>query len=262
MKVSSWNVNSLKVRLPQLLDWLSRQTPDAVCLQETKLEDPKFPLKEIEAAGYHCAWSGQKTYNGVAILSRIPLVDIATAIPAFPDEQKRVIAGTLGEGSGAFRIVCAYVPNGQMVDSEKYQYKLRWLAAFRDWIREELKRYSRLAVLGDYNIAPTDSDVHDPKAWAGHVLCSAREREAFRRLLELGLKDGFRLFTQPERSFTWWDYRMNAFKRNLGLRIDHILLSPELAAACRACTIDVSPRKLERPSDHAPVVAELEAQPL
>lgn len=262
MKVTSWNVNSLKVRLPHLLDWLRQQAPDAVCLQETKLEDSRFPLKEIESAGYRCAWSGQKTYNGVAILSRTPPVEVEAGIPGFADEQKRVIAATLGEGRGAFRVICAYVPNGQAVDSEKYHYKLRWLASFRDWIRGELTRHPRLAVLGDYNIAPADSDVHDPKAWDGQVLCSGPERKAFRDLLDLGLKDSFRMFAQPEKSFTWWDYRMNAFKRNHGLRIDHILLSPELASGCRACTIDVSPRKLERPSDHAPVVAELEPQPL
>jgi exodeoxyribonuclease-3 len=258
MKVSSWNVNSLKVRLPHLLDWLTKQTPDAVCLQEIKLEDPKFPLKEIEEAGYRCAWSGQKTYNGVAILSRTPLADVAMGIAGFPDEQKRVIAATIGEGSDAFRLVCAYVPNGQAVDSEKYYYKLKWLGAFRDWLSTELREHPRLAVVGDYNIAPADVDVHDPKVWEGQVLCSPRERKAFRDLLDLGLKDSFRMFAQPERSFTWWDYRMNAFKRNLGLRIDHILLSGELASRCRSCTIDVSLRTLERPSDHAPVIAELE----
>ena len=258
MKLASWNVNSLKVRLPHLLDWLAGQTPEIVCLQETKLEDAKFPLDEIEAAGYHCAWSGQKTYNGVAILSRAALSEVATAMLAFPDEQKRIIAATAGDGEGAIRVVCAYVPNGQAVGSEKYEYKLKWLSAFRGWLDEELRRHPRLAVLGDYNIAPADEDVHDPKAWEGRILCSSRERQAFRTLLALGLKDRFRMFTQPERSFTWWDYRMNAFKRNLGLRIDHVLLSPDLASRCRTCTIDVEPRRLERPSDHAPVIAYLE----
>jgi exodeoxyribonuclease-3 len=258
MKLASWNVNSLKVRLPHLLEWLAGQAPEIVCLQEIKLEDAKFPLAEIEAAGYRCAWSGQKTYNGVAILSRAALSEVATAMPAFPDEQKRVIAASVGEGEDALRVVCAYVPNGQAVDSEKYEYKLKWLSAFRSWLDEELRRHPRLAVLGDYNIAPADEDVHDPKAWEGQILCSSRERQAFQTLLALGLKDGFRLFTQPEQSFTWWDYRMNAFKRNLGLRIDHVLLSPDLASRCRACTIDVEPRRLERPSDHAPVIADLE----
>jgi len=258
MKLASWNVNSLKVRLPHLLDWLAGQAPEIVCLQEIKLQDAKFPLGEIEAAGYRCAWSGQKTYNGVAILSRSALSEVATAMPAFPDEQKRMIAATVGEGEDAIRVVCAYVPNGQAVDSEKYEYKLKWLSAFRSWLDEELRRHPRLAVLGDYNIAPADEDVHDPKAWEGQILCSSREREAFRNLLALGLKDSFRMFAQPERSFTWWDYRMNAFKRNLGLRIDHVLLSPDLASRCRTCTIDAEPRRLERPSDHAPVIAQLE----
>ena len=258
MQFASWNVNSLKVRLPHLLDWLARQAPQIVCLQEIKLEDAKFPVEEIQAAGYHCAWSGQKTYNGVAILSRDTLAGVAAGMPAFPDEQKRVVAATVGEGADAIRVVCAYVPNGQAVGSEKYEYKLRWLAAFRRWLEEELKRNPRLAVLGDYNIAPADEDVYDPKLWEGQILCSSREREAFGELLALGLRDSFRMFAQPEKSFTWWDYRMNGFKRNLGLRIDHILISSELALRCRACSIDIEPRRLERPSDHAPVMADLE----
>ena len=258
MKFVSWNVNSLKVRLPHLLEWLARQAPQIVCLQEIKLEDARFPVEEIEAAGYRCVWSGQRTYNGVAILSRTVLSDIAAGMPAFPDEQKRVVAATVGEGADAIRVVCAYVPNGQAVGSEKYEYKLNWLAAFRLWLEEEQKKNPRLAVLGDYNIAPADEDVHDPKAWEGQILCSPKEREAFRKLLALGLKDSFRMFTQPAKSFTWWDYRMNGFKRNLGLRIDHILLSPELAMRCRTCAIDLEPRRLQRPSDHAPVMAELE----
>ena len=253
MKLATWNVNSLKVRLPHLLDWLGRQEPDIVCLQELKLEDVNFPRAQIEAAGYRCAISGQKTYNGVAILSRAPLAEIQAGIPGFDDPQKRVVSATV-EGT---RIVCAYVPNGQSVSSDKYEYKLMWLAAFERWLREELSRHPRLVVLGDYNVAPEDRDVHDPKAWEGQVLCSEPEREAFRKLLGLGLADGFRLFDQPEKSFTWWDYRMNGFRRNLGLRIDHILLSPELAVRCASCAIDLEPRRLERPSDHAPVVAEL-----
>ena len=259
MKLASWNVNSLKIRLPQLLDWLARQTPDVVCLQETKLEDDRFPVLEIEAAGYRCAWSGQKTYNGVAILSRGSLADVATGIPGFPDDQKRVIAASIGRGADAIRVACVYVPNGQAVGSEKYEYKLRWLAACRSWVEQELIRHPRLAVLGDYNVAPADEDVHDPKAWEGRVLFSVAEREAFRNLLALGLKDAFRMFTQKEKSFTWWDYRMNGFRRNLGLRIDHILVSRELAERCASCAIDLGPRKLERPSDHAPVIAELGA---
>lgn len=258
MRFASWNVNSLNVRLPHLLDWLARQAPEIVCLQEIKLEDAKFPVEAIEAAGYHCVWSGQKTYNGVAILSRAILEDAVAGMPAFPDEQKRVIAATVGKGPDAIRVVCAYVPNGQAVDSEKYEYKLRWLAAFRRWLEEGLEQNPRLAVLGDYNIAPADEDVYDPRAWDGQILCSPKEREAFRMLLALGLKDSFRMFAQQGKSFTWWDYRMNGFRRNLGLRIDHILLSPELALLCRGCAIDVEPRRLQRPSDHAPVMAELE----
>lgn len=262
VKLASWNVNSLKVRLPHLLDWLEKQSPYAVGLQEIKLEDAKFPLEPIQAAGYSCVWSGQKAYNGVAIICRSPLTDIVSGIPGFSDEQKRLIAATAGEGADAIRIVCAYVPNGEAVDSDKYRYKLRWLEAFRAWLGEELGRHSRLVVLGDYNIAPTDADVYDPLALEGRVLCSPRERQAFRGLLALGLRDSFRMFTQPERSFTWWDYRMNAFKRNFGLRIDHILLAARLASFCRSSSIDVSPRRLERPSDHAPVVVELEHPPL
>jgi len=256
MKLATWNVNSLKVRLGHLLDWLARNQPDVVCVQETKLEDAKFPRADLENAGYHSAYSGQKTYNGVAILARAPLEAVATGIPGFGDEQKRVLSATV---AGA-RIVCAYVPNGQSVESEKYRYKLDWLAAFERWLGAELKTHPRLAVLGDYNIAPDDRDVHDPQLWQGQVLCSEPERAAFERLLGLGLKDSFRLFDQPERSFSWWDYRMNAFRRKMGLRIDHILLSDTLAAQCTGCTIDLEPRRLERPSDHAPMVAEISIQ--
>lgn len=253
MKIATWNVNSLKVRLPQVLDWLAANSPDALCLQELKLEDAAFPRAEIEAAGYHASFAGQKTYNGVAILSREPVQDVTVGIPGYADEQKRVIAATLG----GVRLVCVYVPNGQSLDSDKYRYKLEWLAALTAWLQGELSRHPALAVLGDYNIAPEDRDVYDPAAWEGQVLCSALEREAFRGMLGLGFKDAFRLFEQAEKSYSWWDYRMNAFRRKLGLRIDHILLSAPLAQSCAACTIDTAPRKLERPSDHAPVVAEV-----
>ncbi len=253
MRIASWNVNSLKVRLPQVLDWLERHRPDALCLQELKLEDANFPKAEIEAAGYRCAYFGQKTYNGVAILSREPATATTYGVPGYEDPQRRVISASIGE----LRLVCAYVPNGQSVDSDKYRYKLDWLAAFGAWIERELAAHPRLAVLGDYNIAPEDRDVHDPKAWEGQVLVSPAEREAFRRLTGLGLRDGFRLFEQPDKSFSWWDYRMNGFKRNLGLRIDHILLSPALADHCSGCFIDLEPRRAERPSDHAPVVADI-----
>ena len=254
MKLATWNVNSLKVRLPHLLDWLVAAGPDVVCLQETKLEDAKFPRAEIEAAGWQVAFSGQKTYNGVAILSRAPLTGVQAGIPGFADEQKRVLAATVGDT----RVVCVYIPNGQALDSDKYVYKLAWLDALLAWLRDELTRHPRLALLGDYNIAPADADVHDPAAWAGNVLVSAPERERFRALEALGLKDAFRRFPQADKSFSWWDYRQAGFRRNLGLRIDHILLSPPLAAACTACEIDKAPRKLERPSDHTPVIATLE----
>jgi exodeoxyribonuclease-3 len=255
MKLATWNVNSLKVRLPQLLDWLAKHAPDVVCLQETKTEDQNFPVPEIEAAGYRTAFYGQRTYNGVAIVSRAPLADVQAGIPGFEDEQRRVVTASMGD----VRVVCAYVPNGQAVGTEKYEYKLKWLRAFAEWLRGELAQHPKLVVLGDCNVAPEDRDVHDPKLWAGQVLCSEEERAAFRRLLDLGLRDSFRLFDQPEKSFTWWDYRMNQFKRNMGLRIDHILASPELAARCTSCTIDLEPRRLERPSDHAPVLAEIAA---
>ncbi len=253
MKLATWNVNSLKVRLPHVLDWLKQHQPDALCLQELKQEDKNFPLAEIEAAGYRAVFSGQKTYNGVAILSKVSLQDVCIGIPDYEDEQKRVLAATLD----GVRLVCVYVPNGQSVDSDKYQYKLQWLEALTAWLRDELTRYPELALLGDYNIAPEDRDVHDPKAWEGSVLCSAPEREAFRKLLQLGLKDSFRLFPQEEGAFTWWDYRMHAFRRKLGLRIDHILLSDALVPECVSCVADIEPRKLERPSDHAPVIAEI-----
>ena len=253
MKLATWNVNSLKVRLDHLLAWLGREGPDVVCLQETKTEDAAFPAAAIEAAGYQVAFSGQKTYNGVAIVSRLPMTDVVAGIPGYADEQKRVLSATVQ----GVRIVCAYIPNGQSVDSDKYRYKLEWLAALTAWLQSEIASHPRLALLGDYNIAPEDIDVHDPAAWAGQVLCSVPERDAFRALIALGLSDSFRRFPQPERSFTWWDYRMNAFRRKMGLRIDHILLTTPLAETCTACRVDASLRGLERPSDHAPVIAEL-----
>ena len=253
MKLATWNVNSLKVRLPHLVDWLQSAQPDIICLQELKLEDSKFPSEALQAAGYTTVSSGQKTYNGVAILARRPLEDVQTGIPGFADEQKRVIAATVG----VTRVVCLYAPNGQALDSDKFEYKLRWYQALREWLAAELLRYPDLAVLGDLNIAPEDRDVHDPKAWEGQTHVSAPERAAFNTLLELGLRDSFRLFEQPEKSYSWWDYRMMGFRRNAGLRIDFVRLSASLANRCIACTIDKAPRKLERPSDHAPVVADL-----
>ena len=255
MKFASWNVNSLKVRLPHLADWLAQARPDVLCVQETKSEDAKFPRAEIEAFGYRVVFSGQKTYNGVALLARMPLEfeDVVAGIPGFADEQKRVLAATV---SGV-RVVCVYCPNGQAVGSDKYDYKLRWYAALKDYLAAELARHPLLAVAGDFNVAPEDRDVHDPKAWEGEVHVSGPERAAWRALLGLGLKDSFRLFEQPEKTYSWWDYRMMAFRRNAGLRIDHILLSGPLAARCTAGAVDRSPRKLERPSDHAPVIAEI-----
>jgi exodeoxyribonuclease-3 len=216
-----------------------------------KQEDHNFPCAEIEAAGYQVAFSGQKTYNGVALLARQPITDVLYGNPHFPDEQKRLITGTVGDT----RVICAYMPNGQAVGSDKYDYKLRWLDALAIWVGEELAAHPKLALCGDYNIAPDDRDVHDPKAWAGSILCSEPERAAFQRLIGLGLEDSFRLFEQPEKTYSWWDYRMLGFQKNQGLRIDHVLLSKALAETCTAAGIDRAPRKLERPSDHAPAWA-------
>lgn len=217
------------------------------------MEDAKFPLVAFDEIGYQAVFSGQKTYNGVAIISRARPEDVTKDMVGYDDHQKRVIAATVN----GVRVVCAYVPNGQTVESEKYQYKLNWLAALQSYMRDTISAYGDVALLGDYNIAPEDRDVHDPKAWEGQVLCSVPERDAFRALVALGLTDSFRLFEQPEKSFSWWDYRMNGFKRNLGLRIDHILLTADLAGRCTGSVIDVEPRKLDRPSDHAPVVADI-----
>ena len=252
MKIATWNVNSLRIRLPQVMQWLIREQPDILALQETKTEDSNFPAAQLAETGYRAVYSGQKSYNGVAVLSKAPATDPVTDPDGLDDPQRRILAVTVGD----VRIVDLYVPNGSEVGSEKYRYKLDWLAKLRDWLCAELERHPRLIALGDFNIAPEDRDVYDPAAWHEKILCSTPEREAFRGLLELGLSDTFRQFEQPERSFTWWDYRLNGFRRNLGLRIDHILASPALRARCLACRVDVEPRKLERPSDHAPVVAE------
>lgn len=255
LTVATWNVNSLKVRLPHLTDWLAARATDIVCLQETKLIDEKFPVDELKKFGYSSVFAGQRTYNGVAVLLRDGAVSAPTEVqvnlPNFEDEQKRLLAVSVD----GLRVVCAYFPNGQAVDSDKYEYKLRWIAALTEWLRDELARHDKLLLAGDFNIAPEPRDVHDPVLWDGRVLFSAPERAAFRALLDLGLKDSFRLFEQPERSYTWWDYRNMAFRRKWGLRIDHILLSPLLAAQCSACTIDIDLRRREQPSDHAPVIA-------
>ncbi|MBK8739728.1 MAG: exodeoxyribonuclease III [Betaproteobacteria bacterium] len=253
MKIATWNINSLKIRLPHVLAWLAEHQPDVLCLQELKLDDPHFPVDAIAAAGYCAVFSGQKTYNGVAILSRSAASDVQISIPGYDDPLRRVIAATVD----GIRVVCFYVPNGQSVDSDKYQYKLQWLGRATDWLRGEVVGHERIAVTGDFNIAPEDRDVHDPELWRGQVLCTDAERAAFRGWVDLGLVDSFRLFEQPERTFSWWDYRMLGFQKNHGLRIDHILLSPALAKSCERVWIDRAERKKAQPSDHAPVVAEL-----
>jgi len=256
LKLATWNVNSLNVRLPRLVDWLGATRPDVVCLQETKIVDAKFPHAALAAAGYASHFVGQNTYNGVALLVRDgvgPVADVTLALPEFADEQKRVIAATIA----GIRFVDFYVPNGQAVDSDKYRYKLDWCRAATAFLARERERHPRLIVLGDFNIAPEDRDVHDPELWRGQVMCSDAERKVFRDWLALGLHDSFRLFPQPANTFSWWDYRMLAFPKNRGLRIDHILLSPPLAERCTACRIDRNARKGEKPSDHAPVIVDL-----
>ena len=252
MKIATWNVNSLKVRLPQVLDWLAAAQPDVLCLQETKLTDDNFPAAEIEASGYNVVYSGQKTYNGVAIISKGKADDIITDVPGLEDPQRRILGATIG----GVRVLDLYVVNGQEVGSEKFVHKLHWLEQVTDHIREQLKQHQRLIVLGDFNIAPDDRDVHDPEAWHERILCSTPERTALQKILDLGMADTFRLFEQDDNSYSWWDYRAAAFRRNRGLRIDLILASPALTEACLACHIDKEPRGLERPSDHTPVVAE------
>ena len=253
MRLATWNVNSLAVRLPQVLDWLKVNPVDALALQETKLADDKFPAAEFEAAGYRVARFGQKTYNGVALLSRGDATQVQKNIPGLDDDQARVIAATLG----TLRVIGAYFPNGQAPDSDKFQYKMRWLHALREWVRTELAAHPHLVLMGDFNVAPEDRDVYDPVAWAGQIHCTPEEREHFRALVGLGLVDAFRLFEQPPKSWSWWDYRNLAFRKNQGLRIDHILISEALKPKVSACVIDKLPRKNERPSDHAPVIVEL-----
>ncbi len=255
MKLVTWNVNSLNVRLPRLLAWLAAHRPDVVCLQETKLEDARFPHAELREAGYAAHAFGQKTYNGVALVVRegLAVADIATGLPGYADEQKRVIAATVA----GVRVICAYVPNGQEVGSDKYAYKLAWCDAATAMLRDALAAHVHLAFCGDMNIAPEPRDVHDPAAWEGQVLFSGPERARFREWLSLGLVDSFRLFDQPPNTFSWWDYRMLAFPKNRGLRIDHVLLSAALTQRCKAVRIDRNERKGEKPSDHAPVIAEL-----
>jgi exodeoxyribonuclease-3 len=276
-RIAAWNVNSLKVRLPQVLRWLQDQEKakkpiDALCLQELKLTDDKYPHRELEEAGYLSLAAGQKTYNGVAIIVRkaalAPMAsDLETAflkpvrnIPGNADEQQRILAATVCfKGMQPVRLISAYFPNGQSPASDKFVYKLGWLKALEAWLKDELSQNSRLALLGDFNIAPTDVDVHDPSKWVGQNLVSPPEREAFQNLIELGLTDSFRMFEQASKSFSWWDYRMMGFRRNAGMRIDHILLSDALKEKCSASLIDKEPRTWEQPSDHAPVIAEIKA---
>jgi exodeoxyribonuclease-3 len=252
MKIASWNVNSLRVRLPQVLDWLETAQPDVLGIQETKLTDENFPAEEIEAAGYQVVYSGQKTYNGVALLSKTPIEDVITDVPGLDDPQRRILGATVN----GVRVLNLYVVNGQEVGSEKFAYKLDWLQRVTDYIEQDLKNHERYVVMGDFNIAPTDADVHDPERWHEKILCSTPEREALKKILDLGFSDTFRRFEQDANTFSWWDYRAAGFRRNAGLRIDLVLASTPLAEVCAASYIDIEPRKLERPSDHAPAVAD------
>ncbi|ABE43753.1 Exodeoxyribonuclease III [Polaromonas sp. JS666] len=258
MKIATWNVNSLAVRLPQVLDWLAANPVDVLCLQELKLSDDKFPLQALADAGYQSAVFGQKTYNGVAILSRTPARNIVKNIAGFTDEQSRVIAATLDTPSGEVRVVNGYFVNGQAPGTEKFEYKMRWLDGLRAWLREELAEHSRLVLVGDFNITADDRDTYDAQGLHETIHHTADERQHLQALLGLGLHDAFRLFEQPEKTYSWWDYREFAFRRNRGLRIDYILVSNALKPAVKSCLIDKLPRKNERPSDHAPVVAELD----
>ena len=252
MKVASWNVNSLRVRLPQVLEWLQQNPVEVLALQETKTQDTDFPQEEIFAAGYQVVFSGQKTYNGVAILAKSAITDPITDVKNLDDPQRRILAATVED----VRIINLYVVNGSEVGSEKFQYKLNWLDKVTQHIKSELKAHKKVIVLGDFNIAPEDDDVHDPELWREKILCSTQERQALQKMLTLGFKDTFRLFEQEEKQFSWWDYRGGGFRRNHGLRIDLVLASEALSEKCTASSVDKAPRAWERPSDHAPVIAE------
>ena len=253
-RIATWNVNSLRVRLPHVLQWLDDNKPDVLALQETKSTNENFPVDEIKEAGYEVLYSGQKTYNGVATLSIKPMADPITSFPDFDDTQKRILCSTIDN----ITVLNLYIPNGSEVNSDKYNYKLDWLESLQSFVDMLLANNKQLILLGDFNIAPEDRDVHDPIEWQGNVLVSEPEREHFHRLTGKHLQDTFRLFDQEEQSFSWWDYRSAAFQRNRGLRIDHILASEALAKHCTRCYIDKSPRALDRPSDHTPVVAEFD----
>lgn len=251
-RVATWNVNSLRVRLPHVTDWLKTSDPDALAIQETKLTDDNFPASEFEQLNYHSVYSGQKTYNGVAILSKQPAKVIATDFPDFIDPQRRILCAVIDD----ICLLNLYIPNGSEVGSEKYAYKLEWLSHLQTFTASLLKKYKHCLVVGDFNIAPTDDDVHDPEEWAGKIHCSEPERAEFFKLTGKGLEDCFRLFKRDGKAFSWWDYRGGGFRRNRGLRLDHILASKPLAALCTACEIDIAPRALERPSDHTPVYSD------
>ena len=254
MKIATWNVNSMNVRQPHVVEWLQTHEPDVLVLQEIKQVTEKFPADDLQTIGYHSIASGQKTYNGVAVISKIPATDPITDFPDFDDPQRRILASTVGD----VRVIDLYIPNGSVVGSEKYEYKLGWLASLRRFLEEEMKTHQKLVVLGDFNIAPADEDVHDPERWGDGILCSPKERSALRNLTDLGLTDVFRKFEHPEKTFSWWDYRAAGFRRNAGLRIDLILTSDVMTKRCTSCYVDKEPRAWERPSDHAPVVAEFD----
>jgi exodeoxyribonuclease-3 len=260
MKITTWNVNSLTARLQHVLDWTAANPVDVLCLQELKMTDDKFPLDALREAGYpHCAVFGQKTYNGVAIMSRVPVRDVVKNITGFADEHSRVIAGTIDSPAGEVRVVNGYFVNGQAPATEKFAYKMSWLRALRDWLRGELAVHPQLTLLGDFNIAPEDRDSYDPVGLAETIHHTTEEREHFKALLQLGMTDSFRLFEQPEKSYSWWDYRMLGYQKNRGLRIDHVLVSEPLVPKAKGCVIDRVPRKWDKPSDHAPVILELDA---
>lgn len=254
MKICTWNVNSLNVRQDHVCDWISSTAPDVVCLQETKMVDEKFPASRFDELEYSSHHSGQKTYNGVAVISKAVPEDVVTDFPEYEDPQRRLLAATVN----GVRVINVYIPNGSEVGSEKYRYKLEWLEHLVKFLENELQSHQYVVLTGDYNIAPADEDVHDPKEWEGKILCSDREREMFQRMIGCGMSDTFRQFDQPSKSFSWWDYRQAAFRRDLGLRIDHILASEALAEKCVSCEIDKEPRSWERPSDHTPVVGTFE----
>ena len=254
MKIATWNVNSLKIRIDQVMDWLATSDCDILCLQETKLTDDNFPADRIKEAGLHVAYSGQKTYNGVAIIAKQPISNVVTDVPGLDDPQRRIMCATVGD----VRVLDLYVVNGKEVGTDKYHYKLNWLEKVTQYIEDQIQQHENFVLVGDFNIAPEDRDVHNPVSWTDKILCSKPERAALQKIVDLGLTELFREFDQPENSFSWWDYRSGGFEKNLGLRIDMILTTDAMTKRCTSCVVDTEPRKLERPSDHAPVVAEFE----